>query len=167
MVKIIKNVLNDDDLDYCYNFCNSVSDLELDGMEKEKNSQYKKKVIILSNSIKYKIFSILKENYGLKCKMRNNWINIIKPGTNDNDGFHHDVSDASLIIYLNDDYQGGTFEYLDSNGETKIIKPVKNMGILLSKNILHRVKPVIMGRRYSLISFFYIDDDFVKQKSII
>jgi len=168
MIKIIENILSNDELNYFYNFCDSITDYELDKLKPNaKFSWYKRKSVILSDTTKNKIFSVLEKNYGLKCKMTPNWVNIITPETNQNDGYHHDVADASIIIYLNDNFDGGEFEYIDTNREVKIIKPIKNTGILLAKNIFHRVKPVTKGRRYSMVSFFNVDDDFIKQKSII
>jgi hypothetical protein len=166
MVKVIENILSNDELNYWHNFCESIPDVELEKIEKNKTA-YKRKIIVLSDTTKNKIFSILEKNYGLKCKMRTNWVNIITTESNKNDDYHVDISDVSLIIYLNDNFVGGEFEYLKSNGEIEIIKPIKNNGILLSKDIWHRVKPVLEGKRYSMVSFFYSDPEFVKEKTII
>jgi hypothetical protein len=88
-------------------------------------------------------------------KLNNCWLNKIDVSTNKNDEFHYDSSDLSFILYLNDDFSGGIYEYMDDTKKIFAVKPKKFMTITTQKNqILHRVLPVIEGVRYSLVCFF-------------
>ena len=79
----------------------------------------------------------------------------------DGNGFTRDVSDKNIITYnktrklsmtvvLNDDYEGGEFEFL-GNGTIK-----EKMGtvIVFPSYMQHRVLPVTKGVRYSLVVWF-------------
>lgn len=81
------------------------------------------------------------------------FINKITEKTNQNDSYHRDESDLTIVTYINDDYIGGEFEYVINN-EIKILKPRPNLSVMMDKKILHRVLPVIGGERYSLITWF-------------
>jgi len=170
MVKYITNIniLNDDELLYIDNFCKSINEALLDDPLPGRNS-YRRKVIILKNETIQKILNTVKNNYGIKCRYRGSWINIVDNTANKDDKFHYDDTDFSLIIYLNDNYVGGELEYENSSikGDIKKIKPIKNSAILLSKNVLHRVLPVLSGKRYSMATFFNYDESFIKEKSLI
>jgi len=91
-------------------------------------------------------------------------INYIDRENFKNNLFHFDHSDISFITYINDDFEGGEFEYMISN-ETHTIKPKKNLSILFDSNIMHRVLPVETGKRYSLVCFFTAKENL--QKKII
>lgn len=82
------------------------------------------------------------------------WINKIDSKSNKNDGFHRDSAEFTFLLYLNENFEGGEFEYIDEK-DTKIkIKPKNNMCIISKKELLHRVLPVISGERFSLVTFF-------------
>jgi len=85
------------------------------------------------------------------------WLNKVDINSNKNDDFHYDMSDITTILYLNDDFEGGEFEYIDENNKKIKINPKKNMMIISSNKLSHRVLPVTDGIRYSLICPF----DFV------
>jgi hypothetical protein len=94
------------------------------------------------------------------------WINRIDINSNKDDNFHTDITPATLIIYLNDDFEDGEFEYVDISMKNKVkIKPKKNLTISMNNRLEHRVLPVSSGVRYSLVSFFTLDDK--KNKSLI
>jgi hypothetical protein len=82
------------------------------------------------------------------------WINRVDSNSNKNDKYHTDQSDISVIIYLNDSFEGGEFEYLDKNDKPIKIKPKKYSIIISSQELSHRVLPVSNGVRYSLVAFF-------------
>jgi hypothetical protein len=84
------------------------------------------------------------------------WINKVTPSTNTHDAYHFDDSDLSIVTYLNDDFMGGEFEYINKNGSNIKINPTKGQSLIMDGKTLHRVLPVISGERYSLISFFYL-----------
>jgi hypothetical protein len=85
------------------------------------------------------------------------WINKVDTNSNKNDEFHHDSSDITSILYLNDDFGEGEFEYKDDTGNSIKIKPKKNLMIISNNKLIHRVLPVSNGVRYSLVCFFSLD----------
>ena len=63
---------------------------------------------------------------------------------------------CSLVIQLNDEYEGGTLEVKMSEDETIIVeKGVGNLIIFLSE-LKHRVVPVTNGTRYTLVNWISI-----------
>ena len=72
----------------------------------------------------------------------------------------------SCIILLNEDYEGGELE-IKENYETITIQ--KNAGdlILFPSAYLHRVSPVLEGKRYTLVNWVIIDINKPKTKSLI
>jgi hypothetical protein len=94
------------------------------------------------------------------------WLNKIDCNTNKNDEFHYDSSDLSFILYLNENFSGGIYEYMDDNKNILQVKPKKYTTITTQKNqILHRVLPVTEGVRYSLVCFF--DYEIKPKKSLV
>lgn len=60
---------------------------------------------------------------------------------------------CSIVIQLNDDYDGGYLQLKDNNGNTYAFeRGLGNLYIFFS-NILHRVIPVKSGIRYSLVNW--------------
>ena len=168
MVKYINNILDKNDIEHLNQFCKSIDDTML--MEPVSGrSSYKRTPINLKKEIIENVLNIIKNNYGIKCKHTASWINVVDNRGNKEDAFHYDVADFSLIMYLNDDYVGGELEYINSNivEDIKKYKPITNSAVLISKNVLHRVLPVTIGKRYSMVIFFDFDKDFAKRKSII
>jgi Rps23 Pro-64 3,4-dihydroxylase Tpa1-like proline 4-hydroxylase len=90
---------------------------------------------------------------GYEIQYNGMFINKITSDTNKNDGYHRDESDLTIVTYLNDDFEGGEFEYKE-NGKMIKIQPQENLSILMNKTILHRVLPVTNGERYSLVTWF-------------
>lgn len=168
MVKCIYNILQDDELLYIDDFCKSINESLLQEPLPGRNS-YRRKVIKLKDETVKKILDIVKNNYGIQCTYTGSWINIVDNTANKKDKFHYDVADFSLIIYLNDDYVGGELEYQNYNivEDIQKFKPVKNSAVLISKDVLHRVLPVLSGKRYSLATFFNYDTSSTKEKSLI
>jgi hypothetical protein len=83
------------------------------------------------------------------------WINKITNETNKNDGFHKDSSDITFLMYLNDEFTGGEYEYMvEETQKREKLKPKKYLSIITNRDIEHRVKPVLEGERYSIV-FFY------------
>lgn len=58
----------------------------------------------------------------------------------------------SMTIVLNDDYEGGEFEFLSMGGQ--LIKEKMGTVIVFPSYIQHRVRPVTKGTRYSLVVWF-------------
>ena len=87
-------------------------------------------------------------------KISDAWINKVFEGSNINNQMHTDYSDITIVIYLNDDFTGGEFEYKDINKKKIKIRPNKNLSIISNNHLKHRVLPVLSGERYSLVVFF-------------
>lgn len=91
------------------------------------------------------------------------WINKITNETNQNDGFHKDVSDITFLMYLNDEFTGGEYEYIVPETKNKEhLIPKKYLSIITTKDVAHRVKPVINGERYSIVFFYNFDKKISK-----
>jgi len=73
----------------------------------------------------------------------------------DGNGFSRTINNKtrklSMSIILNDDYEGGEFEFL---GHKEPIKPIKGTVIVFPSYMVHRVKPVTKGIRYSVVAWF-------------
>lgn len=78
------------------------------------------------------------------------------------ENFHsHDESiPHSIVTFLNDDFEGGLFQYKIGD-EITSIKPVKNMTLFFDGSIPHRVTAV-NGSRTTLVLFL---NDFSKHKN--
>jgi hypothetical protein len=100
-----------------------------------------------------------------KCELIGMFINRVTNETNTNDEFHVDSDDFTYILYLNDEYEGGEFEYRIGKKEIKI-STEKYMSISISNDIYHRVNPVKTGNRYSFI-MFYENENKKKNKTLI
>ena len=82
------------------------------------------------------------------------WINKVDKDSNQLDDFHTDNTFMSVITYINEDYIGGEFEYIDENGNVIKIEPKKNNTIFMDNKTKHKVNPVTEGVRFSLVFFF-------------
>jgi len=86
--------------------------------------------------------------YDAKEKGHYDWhidssLNVIDHDTH---GLHRKMS---LTILLNDDFEGGEFEV--NTGKPEIVPCLRGRAIVFPSFILHRVKPVTMGVRKSLV----------------
>ena len=132
--------------------------------EKGTNDYFRKYVEIehLKN-YKSKLENFIYNKFNCSVVLSNYWINQVKPETNKKDNFHKDKSDFTAITFLNDNYEGGEFEYIDTKtGEKVKVKPKKFNVLFMNNNLQHRVLPVKKGARYSLISFMKYNDKKIK-----
>lgn len=81
------------------------------------------------------------------------WLNKVTNETNIDNDFHIDAADLTIITYINENFEGGEFEYIFENQEIKVA-PKVNHSIIFNEKIRHRVLNVINGCRFSLISFY-------------
>ena len=70
--------------------------------------------------------------------------------------YHGKTHKLSMSILLNDEYEGGEFEFYPSIK----LNPRKGEAIVFPSYMLHRVLPVTQGIRYSLVAWF-TGDPFV------
>ncbi len=84
----------------------------------------------------------------------------------DNDEFKHRF--CSIVIQLNDEYEGGYLQLKDESGDNTIQldKGVGRMYIFYS-NIRHRVMPVTSGVRYSLVNWISLKEIENFKKTLI
>ena len=150
MIKIFNNILTESELYNIQNICDNLQYDESPG----NNNYYYRKYIDISDNIKNTIFQIIKDELKIDYLLIDSWINIVSKDSNKNDEFHTDINDLTFVFYLNDEYDGGNFEYIEEiTNEKKQIKPAKNQLIIMNNKLKHRVLNVIEGRRYSLVVF--------------
>jgi hypothetical protein len=75
----------------------------------------------------------------------------------DSDNAEYKDRYCSIVIQLNDDYEGGYLQLKDNNGNTYAFeRGLGNLYIFFS-NIIHRVLPVKSGARYSLVNWVSLE----------
>lgn len=94
----------------------------------------------------------LKESY----KLSSMWINKVDVETNKDDKFHKDKTNLTTVTYLNEDFVGGEFSYINDNNDIINVKPTINLTIISNDKLMHKVLPVSTGVRYSLICFYKV-----------
>jgi hypothetical protein len=156
MISKIYNILTDDEFNYLKNFCENFVTHRIPG----KNNYYHTMSLPEDStqrlqSLRNKISDAIKnEIKWIKFKeVKEWWINKITTETNRDDKFHFDITRATAVIYLNDDFEGGEFEYFGEEGEKIKLKPEKNLGLIMTDQLNHRVLPVSSGERFSFIVF--------------
>lgn len=159
MIKIIDDFLTDEEFSF---FRNMISDKDFYAdskafIRRDYTSYYNRKFVSLPENIENRIYQSFKTECNIdNIKIDATWINHIYVNTNENDGFHKDISDFSLVLFLNEGFKGGNFEYKDDNNDIKIIEPKENKAVLMDINRPHRVRNVTEGNRYSFITFLSI-----------
>jgi len=132
--------------------------------KKEKSANYYVRSHIPNDDAEFKMIVSKINNYVTKLSKKDNiklnayWINKVTKDTNKNDEFHKDSSDLTFLMYLNEEFTGGEYEYIAPETKNKEkIKPKKYLSIITTKDISHRVKPVLDGERYSIVFFYDFD----------
>lgn len=153
MIKVIDAVFSEKELfllnQVCENFVATITP------NKEKLSSYYRNPIETNGKfidVENRIINIAKDNTNCDYFFDSNWINKVDKNSNKDDALHLDLSDLSLVVFLNEDFLGGNLKYVIDNEEYEI-KPKKNLGVLMNNKILHRVNPVSDGVRYTFVSF--------------
>lgn len=161
MLKIIEPILKPSEIEYYKILVKSSEVFDLPSKSENYQNYYKrynlneKESTILLNKLKEKNY--INSTYTVAAL----WINVVNSETNIDDDYHKDYSDRTLIIYLNDDFDGGEFEYYE-NDILKKIQPQKALSIVMDNKLLHRVTSVKKGVRYSLICFFKVNQKIKK-----
>lgn len=156
MIEFFNNVLTEKELAEYISLCGNNSFDEIPQMHFEINTKnyYYRTAVDADKNIIDKAYKLIKEkNTKLTYKFTAAWINMVYENSNLDDGLHTDASDLTIIIYLNEDYSGGEFEY-NINNQLHQIKPKTNSAIMMNNKLPHRVKNVTNGVRYSLVLFF-------------
>ena len=148
MINTHQNLLSEKDLFFLDSICSDFVETQVPN----GNNYYVRKILnIKKELLEYQKMcsKYLPDGYELSGL----WINKVTNKTNINDDFHNDKADLTIVTYINEDFDGGEFEYLSGNEKIKIT-PMMNYSIILDKKIKHRVLNVIKGCRFSLISFY-------------
>jgi len=70
---------------------------------------------------------------------------------------HGHVRKLSMSVILNDNFEGGAFEFAEYSKENCVITPIEAKAgsiIIFPSSMEHRVAPVTKGTRYSLVTWF-------------
>jgi predicted 2-oxoglutarate/Fe(II)-dependent dioxygenase YbiX len=162
MLKISKDILDNKTHKELQKICEDFDNRDFENVNQKYSNHYlrlfiKNEILIdyINNAQKYLI-----ENLGYdKIKMidfetTNSWINKVSIETNKNDDFHFDFSGLTLVTYLNNEFIGGEFIYIDEIGKEQTIMPGKLMTLIMNDKLLHKVAPVNSGLRFSLVTFY-------------
>lgn len=109
-------------------------------------------------SYQLKINNYLKKLNNEYVQMGNIWMTKTDNSLTDIDNFHIDVCDLTFVSYFDINFTGGEFEYKDINDKQYLIIPKKNMTLLMTNNVPHRITPVKSGNRHSLVTFFHLKE---------
>ena len=167
MLKITKDILDNKTYkelqEICKTFANKTFDKKNFNNISLQNKNSYVRLSVPKNSLKDYIINAKKyliENLPhdktnmIDFESSNSWINKVTIETNKNDPYHKDVSFLTLITYLNDDFEGGEFMYINDTGKEQLITPKTNMTLLMDEKLLHKVVSVNSGIRFSLVTFF-------------
>lgn len=106
---------------------------------------------------KNKVAEYLNSNFSERFILQSSWINRIDQSDADMDDYHLDSSDMTVVTYFNTDFTGGDFEYVYNNVPISV-SPRVNLSLLMNNELKHRVTKVETGTRYSLASFYKLDN---------
>ena len=161
MVLIEENnkILNDDDILYLNQKCENFNYSQKPKLYGEYLNYFFRealdlKDISIQNIITNIEFYVKNRLNNVNIELHYLAINKVDVNSNKDDGFHNDVSPITFISYLNGDYSGGEFEYIDDNNNKIKVQPKKKLTIVMNDKTPHRVLPVTNGNRYSLVAFF-------------
>ena len=151
MLKNIYSLLSDEELLFLNSICSSFVPTAQASIINKNNYYIRKMLNFKTDLLEYQ--KKCKTHLGGNYKIEALWINKVTPNTNKNDKFHCDIADISIVTYINEDFEGGEFEYIFENEKIKI-KPIKNSSLIMNEKLEHRVLNVTNGERFSLISFY-------------
>lgn len=123
--------------------------------------------IDFNKSIIISINTLLSNKFNIKYKLKTYFFNCLTPGAKmgihiDNDALvSNDIQDnqhkyknnLSALLYLNDDYTGGELRFIHSEFD---IKPKPGSLIFFEGDAEkpHKVREVLSGNRYNIVSFY-------------
>jgi Rps23 Pro-64 3,4-dihydroxylase Tpa1-like proline 4-hydroxylase len=164
MLKKLYTLLSNKELLFLNTICSSFIETKSHSIiSKDENNYYIRKMLNPKTDLleyQKKCMTHLESQYEIDTL----WINKINTITNIDDHFHVDLVDLSIVTYLNEDFEGGEFEYIFNDEKIKI-KPIINSSLIMDKKTKHRVLSVTNGERFSLVSFY--NKIQKKQKTLI
>jgi len=144
----IHNLLNQDECSYLNELINDKNKWEY-RTRYDDPRQYFDSLVIDKNRLK-SYFNIITNNG--EFTIGETGLNVITVNTQLKSSKHTDESDLSYATYLNDDFSGGEFVYYE-NKKPIIVIPEKGLTIKITKDLLHEVKQIKYGTRFSLYTF--------------
>jgi predicted 2-oxoglutarate/Fe(II)-dependent dioxygenase YbiX len=159
---MIEQVINLFDKEYLSHLLNEIKGMNLEnlgqGLNLKNHNYYNRYPLNMEKDRKEKIEEYLFNRYNKTYLLKNRgyWINEVTIETNKEDSFHMDNCDLTIVTYLNENFSGGEFEYINELAENIKIKPNIGLSLLMNNKLYHRVLPVTNGVRYSLICGFDI-----------
>jgi hypothetical protein len=161
-IQIFDNLLSKEELYFLDSACAHFAEKNVDVAYNDYNYYIRKKLNIKKDLLEYqkKCKELIQDEYDLFSL----WINKVTIETNANDSYHNDISDLTIVTYINDTFDGGEFEYFENENLFKI-KPIRNMSLIMDDKLKHRVLKITKNERFSLISFYYKNKK--KEKTII
>jgi hypothetical protein len=162
MFEKLYTLLTNDELIYLNSLCYNFIETSSHSIKYEHNFYVRKMLDPKTDLLEYQ--KKLNIHLGSEYELVGLWINKVNSITNQNDTFHKDNCDASIVTYLNEDFEGGEFQYIFDNEKIKI-KPIINLSVIMDRTIPHRVLNVTNGERFSLISFY--NKPYKKIKTLI
>lgn len=74
---------------------------------------------------------------------------------------------CSVVILLNDDFEGGNLEVINENGKEEVLSKQKGNLFIFPSDMGHRVTMITNGIRYSLVGWFKLKQKENFKKTII
>lgn len=74
---------------------------------------------------------------------------------------------CSIVILLNDNFEGGDLEVIDENGNEIVLKKQKGNLFIFPSEYIHRVTTITNGIRYSIVGWFSLKPIENFKKTII
>lgn len=150
-IHIFKNLLSETELFFLDSVCANFFEKEIISSKKNNSYYITKNLNIEKDLVEYqkKCKELIEDEYDLVGL----WVNKVTIETNINDAYHNDISDLTIITYINDTFDGGEFEYIENKNLFKI-KPIRNMSLFMDSKLKHRVLKITKNERFSLISFY-------------
>lgn len=156
MIIEVDNFLSDEDFNYFDSIIkkeNFYEEMQTPFKGNDSVNYYFRNQIAPSDEYSLKLKNYFKKEHQLNIEIFNTFINYVNTDTNEDDMFHQDACDLSLVIFLNDNFVGGELEFEDERKKQFSIKANRNKAIIIKNKLMHRVKKVIEGRRYTIVFF--------------
>ena len=164
MLKISNNILDNETHKELLKICEDFDNRDFVNVNQEHGNYYvrlpiKNEILIdyIANAKKYLIKNLSYDKIKMiDFETTNSWINKVSIETNKNDDFHFDISDLTIITYLNDEFTGGEFIFFNETERYETITPKKNMTLIMNDKLLHKVAAINSGIRFSMVTFLKV-----------
>jgi hypothetical protein len=156
MIEKLFGLINEEELLFLDNICLNFTEEDTPRLTNYYHRIFLNKNVDLLN-YQTKAKQYLKDKFKIDYEIEGIWINKVSVDTNKNDGFHLDNNSLTIVTYINEDFEGGEFEYFVLGVKpNQKIKPKRNLSLITNDKLPHKVLPVTSGERYSLVVFFTV-----------